>query len=99
MSDSKRPDNDPSMDDILASIRKIISADEARAQVGSAPAAPAPRARPDNSTAPPISTAAKLLRYTAMARKSASLIWLVLLTITSFIGPKDPARSPCPVLR
>lgn len=27
-------DNDPSMDDILASIRKIISDDEARAQVG-----------------------------------------------------------------
>src|SRR5476649_35372 len=37
-------DNDPSMDDILASIRKIISDDEARAQVsGSAapPSAPA----------------------------------------------------------
>ena len=30
---AKRPDNDPSMDDILASIRKIISEDEARAQV------------------------------------------------------------------
>ncbi len=36
---------DPSMDDILASIRKIISADEARAQVGGGaqPAGPAPR--------------------------------------------------------
>ena len=34
MSDAnKRTDNDPSMDDILASIRKIISDDEARAQV------------------------------------------------------------------
>mgnify|MGYP003334539120 CR=1 FL=1 len=34
MSDAnKRADNDPSMDDILASIRKIISDDEARAQV------------------------------------------------------------------
>jgi cell pole-organizing protein PopZ len=33
--DAKRPDNDPSMDDILASIRKIISEDEARAQVTS----------------------------------------------------------------
>ncbi len=35
MSDGKAPPNkDPSMDDILASIRKIISDDEARAQVG-----------------------------------------------------------------
>jgi hypothetical protein len=32
MSDANRSDNDPSMDDILASIRKIISDDEARAQ-------------------------------------------------------------------
>ncbi len=36
MSDGKGgPNKDPSMDDILASIRKIISDDEARAQVGS----------------------------------------------------------------
>lgn len=36
MNDGKGPPNkDPSMDDILASIRKIISDDEARAQVGS----------------------------------------------------------------
>ena len=33
MSDPKNASNDPSMDDILASIRKIISDDEARAQV------------------------------------------------------------------
>src|SRR5260221_4245060 len=33
MSDAKGGNNDPSMDDILASIRKIISDDEARAQV------------------------------------------------------------------
>jgi len=33
MSDPKSASNDPSMDDILASIRKIISDDEARAQV------------------------------------------------------------------
>ena len=32
MSDPKGPGNDPSMDDILASIRKIISDDEARVQ-------------------------------------------------------------------
>ena len=33
MSAAKNPNNDPSMDDILASIRKIISDDEARAQI------------------------------------------------------------------
>ena len=30
MSDARNANNDPSMDDILASIRKIISDDEAR---------------------------------------------------------------------
>ena len=52
MSDAPKSTNDPSMDDILASIRKIISDDEARAQVsggqattasGSANTAPAKR--------------------------------------------------------
>lgn len=38
--------NDPSMDDILASIRKIISDDEARAQVNSQQAAAQAGARP-----------------------------------------------------
>jgi len=44
MSDPRSEDNDPSMDDILASIRKIISDDEARAQVGrgAAPGAASP---------------------------------------------------------
>jgi len=37
MSNPKGAGNDPSMDDILKSIRKIISDDEARAQVGQAP--------------------------------------------------------------
>ena len=40
MSDAKGANNDPSMDDILASIRKIISDDEARAQVSGSAAAP-----------------------------------------------------------
>ena len=39
MSDSRSANNDPSMDDILASIRKIISDDEARAQVNGQQAA------------------------------------------------------------
>ena len=39
MSDPRSANNDPSMDDILASIRKIISDDEARAQVNTQQAA------------------------------------------------------------
>jgi cell pole-organizing protein PopZ len=39
MSDPRSANNDPSMDDILASIRKIISDDEARAQVNNQQAA------------------------------------------------------------
>ncbi len=47
MSDPKSAGNDPSMDDILASIRKIISDDEARAQVpGGVPASAPSRAVP-----------------------------------------------------
>ena len=46
MSDSRSANNDPSMDDILASIRKIISDDEARAQVNSQQAASQARADP-----------------------------------------------------
>jgi cell pole-organizing protein PopZ len=41
MSDAPKSANDPSMDDILASIRKIISDDEARAQVSGGQAATA----------------------------------------------------------
>lgn len=51
MSDPKVPGNDPSMDDILASIRKIISDDEARAQAGGSPAAA--EARPESPTPDP----------------------------------------------
>ena len=53
MSDPKVPGNDPSMDDILASIRKIISDDEARAQGGGSPA---PETRPESPTTPDPST-------------------------------------------
>ncbi len=45
MSDSK-PQNDPSMDDILASIRKIIADDEARAAAGPGFGSPSPPQRP-----------------------------------------------------
>ena len=50
MNDSK-PQNDPSMDDILASIRKIISDDEARA--AAAPGANEPLLRPFSAPAGP----------------------------------------------
>ena len=62
MSDSRSANNDPSMDDILASIRKIISDDEARAQVNNQRAAieagrPAgvspPEARPEQKMRTP----------------------------------------------
>lgn len=43
MSGAKGPNGDPSMDDILTSIRKIISDDEARAQVTASKAQPAGR--------------------------------------------------------
>lgn len=43
MTDPKSANNDPSMDDILASIRRIISDDEARAQVNSQQSHPAGR--------------------------------------------------------
>jgi uncharacterized protein len=47
MSEASSSTNDPSMDDILASIRKIISDDEARAQVsGGQGAARSPEPRP-----------------------------------------------------
>lgn len=52
MSDPKSANPDPSMDDILASIRKIISDDEARAQVHGQPAANQQAGRP--AATPPI---------------------------------------------
>jgi len=48
MSDAKGANNDPSMDDILASIRKIISDDEARAQVSGSAAESAAQAKRDD---------------------------------------------------
>ncbi len=51
MSDAKRSDSDPSMDDILASIRKIISDDEARSQAGNTGGDSAPRPAPAIDTA------------------------------------------------
>ncbi len=59
MSEARGANNDPSMDDILASIRKIISDDEARAQVGRQQASNpsirptvVPGSEPQSATAP-----------------------------------------------
>ncbi|MFI5030240.1 MAG: DUF2497 domain-containing protein [Reyranellales bacterium] len=50
MSDGRGASNDPSMDDILASIRKIISDDEARAQVSGGGATPAAANAPGSAS-------------------------------------------------
>ncbi len=52
MSDTRGAGNDPSMDDILASIRKIISDDEARSTVGG-PRAGSTGMPPPRASAPP----------------------------------------------
>jgi uncharacterized protein len=57
MSDPRSANNDPSMDDILASIRKIISDDEARAQVNSQQAA-SQSGRPAGASLPEAQTRA-----------------------------------------
>lgn len=57
MSDTKGAGNDPSMDDILASIRKIISDDEARAQGNGAAPAASKLPEPGAASAPPPSAA------------------------------------------
>jgi cell pole-organizing protein PopZ len=50
MNDGRGANNDPSMDDILASIRKIISDDEARAQVSGGAATPAAANAPGSAS-------------------------------------------------
>lgn len=65
MSDTKGAGNDPSMDDILASIRKIISDEEARTQSsGAAPAATKPLEPGPESTRPPSAVSDDVLLLT-----------------------------------
>jgi cell pole-organizing protein PopZ len=52
MSEGRSSNNDPSMDDILASIRKIISDDEARTQVGDPAVRPEPAGAEPEPTVP-----------------------------------------------
>src|SRR5579872_2044635 len=90
MSDSRSGNNDPSMDDILASIRKIISDDEARAQVGGGAAPPVPSDEPSGSSATvtqiPLSPEARLA---AMARRED-----VLLLTDLVEEPRTSASAP-----
>jgi cell pole-organizing protein PopZ len=96
MSDSKSGNNDPSMDDILASIRKIISDDEARAQVGGG-AAPTPAAEQDgpsaNVTQIPLSPEARLA---AMAKREDVLL-LTDLVEEPKTSPHATRPAPAPV--
>lgn len=69
MSDPRSANNDPSMDDILASIRKIISDDEARAQVNSQQAAHQP-GRPSAAPPPEAPTGDDVLMLTDLIEDS-----------------------------
>jgi uncharacterized protein len=86
-------DNDPSMDDILASIRKIISDDEARAQVsGNAVPSTSPANTPFES------------RPAAVSRTSANVNREDVLLLTDLIeepklGSPPEAPTPLPVPR
>ena len=85
MSDPRSANNDPSMDDILASIRKIISDDEARAQVNSQQAAHQ-YGRP--GAVPPFET---------RAEPKAWLAGDDVLMLTDLIEEPKPGDAPPPI--
>lgn len=91
MSAAKGPANDPSMDDILASIRKIISDDEARAQVTGQQPGAAPAGRPQ-ATAPAIPPAPR------SAASSDDVLLLTDLveepTMSAANSPETPRLDP-----
>ena len=91
MSDINRPDSDPSMDDILASIRKIISDDEARAQAGNQGARSA-------ATDPPAQDAARAGRSGAAATQDDVLL-LTDLIEDSQSEPSPVRAAPIPLPR
>lgn len=101
MSDSKNAGGDPSMDDILASIRKIISDDEARAQMTnqrtSGPQAPGQPARlsvvPPPESARPESPRNEPPRNEPRSR-SAGQDDVLLLTEDLMEDPKAPPHTP-----
>ncbi len=86
MSDAKSANSDPSMDDILASIRRIISDDEARAQVGSQTGS-TPSPRP--AVVPPVISSADTRRVPE--RRIPGRDDVLLLT-----DPVDPPQADAP---
>ena len=89
MSDGKGgPNKEPSMDDILASIRKIISDDEARAQgAGSRPAVVPPVIVPPTMTSPRTASNEDVLLLTDIVEEPESM---------SNVEPANPAEMPQP---
>lgn len=89
MSEARSANNDPSMDDILASIRKIISDDEARAQVGRQQAT-------NQSTSPTVAPSAERQPDTA-GRDDVLLLTDLIEEPRS--GPADARPAPVPLPR
>ena len=89
MSEARSANNDPSMDDILASIRKIISDDEARAQVGRQQAS-------NPSTRPTVAASAQPQPDTA-GRDDVLLLTDLIEEPRS--GPADARPMPMPMPR
>ena len=90
MTDAKGgPNKEPSMDDILASIRKIISDDEARAQgAGSRPAVVPPVIVPPTMTSPSRTASNEdVLLLTDIVEEPKSM---------SNVEPANPAEMPQP---
>ena len=84
-------DNDPSMDDILASIRKIISDDEARAQVSgsAAPLAPPANAPVDFRSAGP--------RTVGNGSREDVLLLTDLIEEPTLAAPQPEPVAPTPI--
>lgn len=95
MSDGKGTNSDPSMDDILSSIRKIISDDEARAQAGG-------KATVANQPPPPPANEGKPLATGRVGTSSRDDILLLTDLIEDPKGdapPPRPAATPIPLPR
>lgn len=97
MSDGKGPLNkDPSMDDILASIRKIISDDEARAQVGSLRNANSGERPPVIPPAPPSPPRDDVLLLTEIVEEPKSMSNEQPTPLPA-VESSNPAEMPQPV--
>lgn len=96
MSDGKAgPSKDPSMDDILASIRKIISDDEARAQVGSLRNANSGERPPVIPPAPPSPSRDDVLLLTEIVEEPKSMSNEQPTPLRA-VEPVNPAEMPQP---